>query len=212
MSTDVDSFFDKLTTWKTEMSALRTILLDTGLIEDYKWMHPCYTYKGSNIVLIHRFKEYCALSFFNGVLLADTENILIQPTENSQTGRQIRFTDVKQIQEKKATIKAYIYESIELEKAGIKLELKKTTDFETPKELEQKFQEDATFKDAFEALTPGRQRGYLLHFSQAKQSKSRTARIEKYTTRIFDGKGIRDCVCGHSKRMPNCDGSHKHYE
>lgn len=208
MNSKIEAFFDKATQWKKEMEQLRAITLDCGLTEELKWGVPCYTYKNNNVVLIHGFKEYCALNFFKGALLKDTEGILIQQTENVQGGRQIRFTSLQEITALKATIKAYIYEAIEVEKAGLKIEYKKTEEFDMPEELQQKLDTDPKLKSAFEALTPGRQRGYLLHFAGAKQSKTREARIEKNIPKILDGKGLNDCTCGLSKRYPQCDGSH----
>lgn len=192
MNPKVDWFFEKDTKWQTEYKHLRNIVLECGLTEELKWGCPCYTFKGANIVLIHGFKEYCAYLFHKGVLLKDTENILIQQTENVQSARQIRFTSLEEITEKETILKAYIYEAIEIEKAGIKVELKKTTEFNMPEEFEKALNENPDLKTAFEALTPGRQRGYLLHFSQPKQSKTRVARIEKYTPIIFEGKGLND--------------------
>lgn len=188
----VDRFLDRAEKWKEEMKLLRKICLDCGLTEDFKWMHPCYTLKGKNVVLIHEFKEYCAILFHKGTLLKDSEKILIQQTENVQAARQIRFTNIEDIVALESTIKAYIFEAIEVEKAGLKIEMKKVSEFNMPEELLLKFKEDPSLKTAFEALTPGRQRGYLLYFSQAKQSKTREARIEKYIPKIFDGKGIND--------------------
>ena len=155
-------------------------------------MHPCYTYKEKNVVLIHGFKEYCALLFHKGALLKDSENMLVQQTKNVQAARQLRFTSAKEIEELEATIKAYIFEATEVEKAGLEVPMKRTSEYEYPEELLLKFKEDPSFKTAFEALTPGRQRGYLLHFSQAKQSATRISRIEKNTPKIFDGKGFND--------------------
>ena len=212
MNPKVDEFISNAHNWQEEMAQLRAIVLECELIEELKWGVPCYSYQGSNVLIIHGFKEYCALNFFNGVLLNDSEAILIQQTKNVQTARQIRFKYVSEIVKMIPVLKAYIFEAIEVEKAGLKVELKKTSDFDVPEELLQKFNGHPDFKTAFEALTPGRQKGYLLHFAQPKQSKSRVSRIEKNTERILNGKGIRDCICGHSKRMPNCDGSHKNYE
>jgi uncharacterized protein YdeI (YjbR/CyaY-like superfamily) len=209
MNPKVDDFLENVKNWQEELSLLRSIILECDLFEDFKWKHPCYTFNKSNIVLIHGFKDYCAILFYKGALLNDTENILIQQTENVQSGRQIRFNNIQEIAKLKQTIKAYIFEAIEAEKLGLKIEAKKTEEFNVPEELTQKFNENPEFKTAFEALTPGRQRGYLLHFSGAKQAKTRVSRIENYTQRIFDGKGFHDCVCGLSKKMPNCDGSHK---
>lgn len=185
----VDKYIEKIKNWKEETILLREICLDCGLYEDFKWMHPCYTLKGKNIVLIHGFKEYCALLFHKGVLLDDTENILVQQTENVQSARQIRFTNQKQISDLKAVIKAYIFEAIEVEKSGLEVKKKKTSEYKMPEELDKAFENDSDFKTAFYNLTPGRQRGYLLHFSEAKQSKTRTSRIEKAKPKIFNGKG-----------------------
>jgi uncharacterized protein YdeI (YjbR/CyaY-like superfamily) len=171
---------------------LRTIVLDCGLMEELKWGCPCYTFQKSNIVLIHVFKEYCALLFFKGALLQDTHGILIQQTENVQSARQIRFTDVKQIVEQAPTLKAYIYEAIAVEEAGLKVELKKTKDFAIPEEFQIKLDEMPALKTAFEALTPGRQRAYLFYFAQPKQSKTRESRIEKSLQQILNGKGLED--------------------
>jgi uncharacterized protein YdeI (YjbR/CyaY-like superfamily) len=192
MNPKVNWFFDKATEWQKEYRKLRTIALNCGLTEELKWGCPCYTFKGSNIVLIHGFKEYCAFLFFKGALLHDADGILIQQTENVQSARQIRFTDLQQILDMEATLKAYIYEAIEVEKAGLKVELKKTSEFPMPEEFQKALNENPELKSAFEALTPGRQRGYLLHFSQAKQSKTRESRIEKYTPKILEGKGLDD--------------------
>lgn len=205
----VDAFIEVQTVWKAELSALRSIILECGLDEDYKWKVPCYTYGKSNIVLIHGFKEYCAIAFFKGVLLKDEENVLIQQTENVQSGRQIRFQNIQQIKDLTTTIKAYIFEAIEVEKAGLKVEMKKVQDFDIPEELTQKMESDKDFASAFEKLTPGRKKAYYLFFNGAKQAATRISRIEKYTDRIMKGIGLNDCVCGLSKRMPNCDGSHK---
>ncbi|SFZ93731.1 Uncharacterized conserved protein YdeI, YjbR/CyaY-like superfamily, DUF1801 family [Flaviramulus basaltis] len=210
MNPKVDAFLNNLVEWQKELELLRAIILECGLEEAYKWMHPCYTFQKKNIVLIHGFKTYCALLFYKGALLKDENNILIQQTENVQSGRQIRFTNIKEIEKLKSVIKTYIFEAIEAEKAGLKVEMKKTSEFHLPDELELKFKENPNFKDAFNSLTPGRQRGYLLYFSKAKASKTRTSRIENYEKRIFDGKGLNDCVCGLSQKKPNCDGSHKY--
>ncbi len=209
MNPKVDTFLSNVTQWQEELEQLRSIILDCGLTEDFKWMHPCYTFEKKNIVLIHGFKEYCALLFMKGALLADTEGILIQQTENVQSGRQIRFSSLKEIKKMEVVLKAYIFEAIEVEKAGLKVEHKKTEEFNFPEELKNKFKENAVLKKAFEALTPGRQRGYLLYFSGSQNATTREARIEKYISRILKGKGITDCVCGLSKKMPACDGSHK---
>jgi len=192
MNPKVDWFFDKDTKWKKEYEQLRTIVLNCGLDEELKWGCPCYTFEGSNIVLIHGFKEYCALLFFKGALLSDASNILIQQTENAQSARQIRFTNLKEIVKMEKILKAYIYEAIEVEKAGLQVKLKKTSDFKMPEEFQKKLNKNAALKKAFDALTPGRQRAYIFYFSQPKQSKTREARIEKYMQQILEGKGLDD--------------------
>jgi uncharacterized protein YdeI (YjbR/CyaY-like superfamily) len=192
MNPKVDFYFDKDTKWQKEETQLRKIVLACGLQEELKWGHPCYTFEKRNIVLIHAFKEYCALLFFKGTLMNDPDGILIQQTENVQVGRQVRFTNLKEIVKLAPTLKAYIYEAIEVEKAGVKVKLKKTTEFEMPEEFKKVLNKNAALKTAFKALTPGRQRGYLLYFSQAKQSTTREARIEKYTKPILNGKGLND--------------------
>lgn len=192
MNPKVDWFFKKDTQWKEEYAKLRTICLKCGLTEELKWGCPCYTHQKSNIVLIHGFNEYCALLFHKGVLLKDPENILIQQTENVQSARQIRFTSVQEIVEMDPIIQAYIHEAIEVEKAGLEVDYKKASEFDVPEEFQVKLDENPDLKTAFEALTPGRQRGYLLHFSGAKQSKTRKRRVEKYIPYILDGKGLHD--------------------
>lgn len=209
MNPKVDEFLNNTKNWHDEMVLLRKILLDCGLTEQLKWKHPCYTFNGGNIVMIGGFKNYCALMLFKGALLKDPEGILIQAGENSQATKQIRFTGTNEIKALEHTIKAYMFEAIEVEKAGLKIDFKKTSEYAVPEEFQEKLDKDPALKKAFKALTPGRQRAYLLHFSSAKQSKTRTARVEKYIPRILNGKGIDDCVCGLSKRMPYCDGSHK---
>jgi uncharacterized protein YdeI (YjbR/CyaY-like superfamily) len=192
MNPKVDFFFSKAKQWQDEYEKLRTIILDCGLTEELKWGVPCYTNEGSNIVLIHGFKEYCAVLFFKGALLKDPKAVLVQQTENVQAARQVRFTDVTEIIKLAATLKAYIKEAIKIESAGLKVELKKTTEFKMPKEFKNVLDENQKLKVAFEALTPGRQRGYLLYFSSAKQAKTREARIEKYIQPILKGKGLDD--------------------
>jgi len=192
MNPKTDWFFDKNTKWQQEYDKLRMLVLDCGLIEDLKWGVPCYTFQKSNIVLIHGFKEYCALLFHKGSLLNDTNGILIQQTENVQSARQIRFTSIKEIEELEATIKAYIYEAIEVEKAGLQVNFKKTIEFTIPEEFQNKLDQIPALKTAFDALTPGRQRAYMLHFSAPKQSKTREARVEKCMPQILNGKGLND--------------------
>ena len=188
----VDFYFNKAKKWQEELLLLRTIALDCGLTEELKWGVPCYTLQNSNIVLIHDFKEYCAFLFFKGVLLNDTAGILIQQTKNVQVGRQARFTNALEIVELKPILKTYIYEAIEVEKAGLKVDLKKTTEYTVPVEFQHKLDHIPDLKAAFEALTPGRQRGYLLHFAAAKQAKTREARVEKFIPQILSGKGLDD--------------------
>ncbi|WP_394186753.1 DUF1801 domain-containing protein [Metabacillus halosaccharovorans] len=208
----VDDFLSEAKTWKEEFVKLREIVLGCELTEEFKWMHPCYTLNGKNIVLIHGFKEYCALLFHKGALLKDTEKILIQQTANVQSARQIRFTNLQEIAEMESTIKAYIQEAIEVEKAGLEVKVEKNKEIIIPEELQTKFDELPALKTAFEALTMGRQRAYILHFTQPKQAKTRESRIMKSIERILIGKGLNDCICGLSKRMPNCDGSHKNIQ
>lgn len=192
MNPKVDFYFNQAKNWQTATEQLRTIAMDCGLTEELKWGCPCYTLGQNNIVLIHVFKEYCAFLFFKGALLSDPEGILIQQTENVQSARQIRFTNAVDIAEMTDKLKNYIYEAIEVEKAGLKVELKKTGDFVVPAEFQQKLDSIPDLKAAFEALTPGRQRGYLFYFSQAKQAKTREARVEKYMPQIMNGKGLDD--------------------
>jgi uncharacterized protein YdeI (YjbR/CyaY-like superfamily) len=188
----VDFFFKKTEQWQEEFEKLRRIVLNCPLTEELRWGKPCYTFQNSNIVLIHGFKEYCALLFFKGVLLKDARGILIQQTENVQAARQVRFTDVREIVKMAPVLKAYIDEAIEVEKAGLKVTLKKTSEFTMPEEFKNKLDELPALKTAFEALTAGRQRGYLLHFSAPKQSKTRVSRVEKCMPQILKGKGLQD--------------------
>ena len=192
MNPKVDFYFNKAGKWQEEVEQLRSVVLDCGLTEELKWGCPCYTFRESNIVLIHIFKEYCALLFFKGALLSDTHNILIQQTENVQAARQIRFTNAGEIAGQRSILKAYIYEAIEVEKAGLKVNLKQTEDFAVAQEFQQKLNTIPALKTAFEALTPGRQKAYLLHFSQPKQASTREARVEKWMPQILNGKGLND--------------------
>ncbi len=192
MNPKVDWYFDKAGKWQAATEKLRTIVLGCGLTEELKWGCPCYTFGQNNIVLIHVFKEYCALLLFKGALMGDPESILVQQTENVQSARQVRFTSAKEIVALAPTLKAYIYEAIEVERAGLKVPLKKTSDFVVPEEFQIKLDENPALKTAFEALTPGRQRAYLFYFAQAKQSKTRTSRVEKYLPKILEGKGLED--------------------
>ncbi len=192
MNPKVDEFLTKAKKWKEEYETLRKIVLDCELTEDFKWMNPCYTFEEKNIVLMHGFKEYCALLFPKGALLRDSHGVLIQQTENVQGARQIRFTNVQEIVEKEAMLKAYIYEAIEVEKAGLKVKAKKPEELIIPEELQHKFDDIPALKDAFTTLTPGRQRAYILYFSSAKQSKTRESRVEKCIPNILNGKGLND--------------------
>jgi uncharacterized protein YdeI (YjbR/CyaY-like superfamily) len=191
MNPKVDFYFSKKK-WREELEVLRTILLDCGLTEELKWGVPCYMFQKSNIILVHVFKEYCALLFFKGALLNDASGILIQQTKNVQAARQIRFTNVREIVKMKTIVKAYIYESIEIEKAGLKVDFKKTTEFTIPEEFQKKLDKIPSLKTAFDVLTPGRKRGYILYFSAPKQSKTRETRVEKSIPQILKGKGLND--------------------
>jgi uncharacterized protein YdeI (YjbR/CyaY-like superfamily) len=188
----VDDFLRKPSKWQEAYRQLRRIVLDCNLTEDFKWMHPCYTFEGKNVVLIHGFKEYCALLFPKGALLQDAHGVLVRQTENVQGARQIRFTSAEEIVAMEETLKAYVHEAIEVERSGLTVKLKGTAEFPMTEELERKFDELPALRTAFEALTPGRQRAYLLYFSQPKQAKTRQARVEKYVEHIFAGKGLND--------------------
>ena len=192
MNPKVDGYLRKSKQWQEELRALRTIFLDSELTEEVKWRHPCYTFQERNRVIIGRFKECCMLNFVKGALLKDARGILVKPGENTQASRVIRFTNVQQIIELEPVLKAYINDAIEVEKAGLKVKFKKITEFKIPAELQNKFNEIPALKTAFTALTPGRQRAYLLYFSAAKQSKTREARVEKCMQQILKGKGLDD--------------------
>ena len=210
MNPAVDFYFEKAQKWQIEIGKLRTIVLACGLNEELKWGVPCYTFQQKNIILIHTFKNYCAILFIKGALLNDSDNILIQQTENVQSARQIRFNEIQAINELQSVIKSYIFEAIEVEKAGLKVALKEPTEFIITEEFQHKLVENPALKTAFEALTSGRKNAYNFYFSTPKQAKTRESRIESCTQRILNGKGLNDCTCGLSKRMPNCDGSHKY--
>lgn len=210
MNPKVDDFISNAKKWQPEMEQLRLLLLECGLTEEFKWRTPCYSFRGNNVVLIGSFKEYCTLSFFKGTLLQDSNGILSKPGENSQAMRFFKFTNLPEITDQKSIIKAYIYEAVEIEKAGLKVIFKSNTELELVAELQNTLAQNPDLKTAFQALTPGRQRAYNLYFSAPKQGKTRETRIEKYTQRILNGKGINDCVCGLSKKLPNCDGSHNY--
>ncbi|MNU27494.1 hypothetical protein D3C71_158880 [compost metagenome] len=192
MNPKVDFFFDKATKWYDEQRLLRSIVLDCQLKEELKWGVPCYTYQDKNIILIHSFKEYCAVLFVKGALLKDPKGILIQQTENVQSARQVRFTSVADIEAVQQTLKQYIFEAVEVEESGAKVALKKTNDYAVPEEFQEQLDANAALKEAFAALTPGRQRAYLFYFGQAKQSKTRVSRVEKCIPQIMEGKGLDD--------------------
>ncbi|MFW9889348.1 MAG: YdeI family protein [Candidatus Thorarchaeota archaeon] len=192
MNPKVDAYLSKAKEWPKEFEKLRMIILDCGLTEELKWGKPCYTFQKSNIIIIQGFKEYCALLFFKGALLKDANGILIKPGENTQAGRQIRFTNSREIVEMEPILKAYIHEAIEVEKAGLKVNFKPTTEYKIPEEFQCKLDEIPALKTAFDALTPGRQRAYILYFSQPKQSKTRKSRVEKHMQQILNGKGLND--------------------
>jgi uncharacterized protein YdeI (YjbR/CyaY-like superfamily) len=209
MQEKINAFFEKGSAWQECMQALRKIVLQCGLDETMKWGVPCYMHEGKNILLLHGFKQYCAINFFKGALLSDKEQLLIQQTENVQAGRQIRFTEARTIKKQAAILEAYIKEAIALEQSSVKYVLPEKRTLDLPDELLQQFSNNVSLEEAFKALTPGRQRGYLLHFSEAKQSATITKRILAAQSKILMGKGLHDCTCGLSKRMPQCDGSHK---
>lgn len=192
MNPKVDKYLGSIDKWQEEAEKLRMIVLDCQLTEDLKWGCPCYTFNDSNIVLIHVFKEYCALLFFKGALLRDANGILVQQTENVQSARQIRFTNIQEIAKLEPVLKTYIQEAIEVEKAGLKVNFKKTSDFAIPEEFQNKLDKMPALRTAFDALTPGRQKGYIFYFSSAKQSKTRESRVEKSIPKILDGKGMDD--------------------
>ncbi|GEQ87254.1 hypothetical protein ULMS_27620 [Patiriisocius marinistellae] len=210
MNSKVEAYIKKSDKWQAELKALRSIVLDCNLTEDFKWRNPCYTLNYKNIIILGRLKEACTLSFFKGMLLKDTEKILNSAGPNSRSAKIISFKNLEEIFELESTLKNYILEAIKIEKKGLKIDLKKDDKLDYHEELKIAFKENPLLESAFLNLTPGRQRGYILYFESAKQSKTRTARINKYEQRIIDGKGFHDCVCGLSKKMPSCDGSHKY--
>jgi len=209
MNPSVDEFLEKIDKWKAELSALGNIMLDCQWIVTLIWGQPCYMFNKTNVVILANFKESCAVSFLKGTLLSNTENLLVRPGENSQSVRFLRFKSLEEIIVAEPIIKAYVFEAIEIEKAGLKVAPRDPESEPIIPELIKRFDENPTLKTAFEALTPGRQRAYNMYFSAAKQASTRLNRIDSYTDRILNKKGINDCVCGLSKRMPGCDGSHK---
>ncbi|TRZ82623.1 MAG: hypothetical protein D4R91_03200 [Sediminibacterium sp.] len=208
MNIKVGSHLSKLKTWKVETEALRAILHEFPLTEELKWGKPCYAFENSNIIIIQGFKEYCGLLFFKGALLKDAKGLLVKPGENTQGGRLLKYTSVQEINKLTTTIQSYIKEAIEIEKQGLKIE-PANSELVLPDELLAQFKKSVSFKKAFNALTPGRQRAYNMFFSAAKQAATRETRIEKYKDQIMSGKGINDCTCGLSQKMPYCDGSHR---
>ncbi|QDU58610.1 YdeI/OmpD-associated family protein [Aeoliella mucimassa] len=209
MHPDVHQFLRNEKRWPDELAALREIALECKLSETFKWRAPCYTYESKNIVILGSFKESCVISFFKGALLKDPKGVLEKPGENSRSAMVVRFTSIAQVKKLRTTLKTYIREAIENEKAGLKIDPQSAPELPVPKELEQQLSKSPKLAQAFAALTPGRQRAYLMHISSAKQSTTRLARIEKVRPRILDGKGLNDCTCGLSRKMPGCDGSHK---
>ena len=210
MKSPVEQYIQKAKNWQNEMTLLRSILLECNLTEVIKWGKPCYTYNDKNIVIIQNFKHHCDLGFFNGASLTDLKQLLVKAGEHTQSGRQLRFDNLEDIKKKRALIKAYVKEAIENEKKGIKITVEDIPKIEPVNELNIIFKKNKAFEKAFNKLTPGRQRAYHMFFAAAKQSETRISRIEKFIPRILDGKGMNDCTCGLSKRMPACDGSHKY--
>jgi len=209
MNPKVDAFLLNTKKWREELTILRSIVMDSGLGEELKWGAPCYVHEQANVIIMQGFKDYFALMFFKGALMKDPQDLLRKPGENTQSGRQIRMTSMDEMLGQEEVLRAYIQDAIAVEKAGVKVVVKKQEEYPVPSELEESFAANSNLQHAFYGLTPGRQRAYLLHFAEAKQSATRNARIEKYAPRILKGKGIIDCWCGLSKRMPTCDGSHK---
>ena len=209
MDERVAAYFGKLEAWEDELRLLRDLCLEAGLEETFKWMHPCYAWEGRNIAILQEFKGYCAILLQKGALLDDPDGILVAMTENVQSARQVRFRGLADVVSRKTFVSRCLASAVELERSGAKVALKGVEDFAVPEELLQAFAEHPEWKGRFEALTPGRRKGYLLHFAGAKQPATRRGRIEACIPRILLGKGLTDCVCGRSARMPSCDGSHK---
>lgn len=206
---DVDDYIEQSRQWQPLLQTLRTLILECGLTEEFKWRAPCYTFENRNVLNLGHLKKSCTLGFFKGVLLQDPRRILTKPGPNSRSVRVIRFTTIEDVSAIEAELKACIQEAMELERSEAKVDFAANDELDIPQELHEEFDASPEFEQAFQQLTPGRQRGYLLHFSSAKQAGTRRKRIEKFVSRILDGKGIHDCVCGLSKKMPGCDGSHK---
>lgn len=205
----VDAFIEESPHWRPEMETLRTIVLDCGLTEEFKWRAPCYTVGKGNVAAIGPLKDCCSLSFFKGALLKDPRGLLQKPGRNTRAARLFRFTSVPEIVELEPVLKSYLQEAVEIEEAGLKVDFARDRDLDIPPELQEAFDDHPALQTAFEALTPGRQRGYILHFTGSKNPATRRTRIERYTEKILDGKGFHDCTCGHSRKLPRCDGSHK---
>ncbi len=208
MGSEIDDYFETIDSWRDEAAALRSVLQATPLVEDWKWNQPCYTHEGKNVAMIAPFAKYCSLSFFAGVLLADPDGLLITPGKDSQSARQLRFTSVDAIEARKEAIVAFVAEAIRHVDEGTKVDFSAKDELELPVELIDRFADVDGLEAAFQALTPGRQRGFVLHISGAKQSTTRAKRVESHLDRILAGKGIHDCICGKSARLPRCDGSH----
>lgn len=209
--TKVDDYYDGLETWQDELRELRRIVLDLGLTEALKWRQPCYADNGSNVLILSCFKDAATVNFFKGSLLSDPAKVLVVPGENTVGGRFMRFTSVADIRKHEARIRAYVAEAVENERAGKTVDRSKRKELDNPEEMDAIFNDDPAFATAWDALTPGRQRGFLLQFTAAKRSATRTSRVLAARERVMAGKGPNDCICGHSKKMPRCDGSHKHH-
>jgi uncharacterized protein YdeI (YjbR/CyaY-like superfamily) len=209
MNPKVDAFLLQAKNWQSELSVLREIILQSGLEEELKWGAPCYILEKKNVIIIQGFKAYFAIMFFQGAIMKDSENRLVKPGENTQAGRQMRFKNMEELIENEAVIHAYVEEAIALEKAGTKVVFKDPSEFNIPIEFQVHLEKNEPLKTAFEKLTPGRQKAYCVYFSDSKQSQTRENRIEKFIPRILSGKGMTDCTCGLSQRMPGCDGSHR---
>jgi len=209
MNTKVEAFIAQVKNWREELQVLRSIILQSDLEEELKWGSPCYMLDKKNVIIIHGFKEYFAVMFFQGAIMKDSENLLVKPGENTQAGRQMRFKSMQEMVDKATIIKTYVKEAIELEKNGVKVTFKNPSEFHIPIEFKKHLEKNGALKTAFDKLTPGRQKAYCMYFADSKQSQTRENRIEKFIPRILSGKGMLDCTCGLSKRMPGCDGSHR---
>ena len=209
---NVDQYLNDQAVWQETLGALVDLLRQEDLEEVVKWSTPIYMYRGTNIIGLGAFKNHCTLSFFNGALMADPQGLLTKPGENTQAGRWIKFTHTEEVHKLAPILEAYIQEAMDIERAGLKVEMKTVDDYAIPAELQAELDKDTDFQSSWDALTPGRRRAYILFIDGAKQSATKTDRVLKYRPRILKGKGMNDCICGLSKRMPNCDGSHKQLE